>query len=208
MKRSWNTLSQMSNGTYTVQDFERAAYRLATEQVLYAADARSRVAYHLVEDHLADFSAALEPLGIRVERNAHYRYVVALPAHGEGAPVTLDETLALLVMRQRYDEAMRQGLIEDHGEVVIELPELQESWQALTGRAMPDVGTLRTLARTLKRWGVCRLVESESDDPQPFHLRVRPAIVEIVGEQWLQRLDQHNRDEDGEMDVEDDDAAA
>ena len=208
MKRSWNTLSQMSNGTYTVQDFERAAYRLATEQVLYAADARSRVAYHLVEDHLADFTAALEPLGIRVERNAHYRYVVALPSHGEGAPVTLDETLALLVMRQRYDEAMRQGLIEDHGEVVIELPELQESWQALTGRAMPDVGTLRTLARTLKRWGVCRLVESESDDPQPFHLRVRPAIVEIVGEQWLQRLDQHNRDEDGEMDVEDDDAAA
>ena len=92
MKRSWNTLSQMSNGTYTVQDFERAAYRLATEQVLYAADARSRVAYHLVEDHLADFTAALEPLGIRVERNAHYRYVVALPAHGEGAPVTLDET--------------------------------------------------------------------------------------------------------------------
>jgi len=92
--------------------------------------------------------------------------------------------------------------------VVIELPELQESWQALTGRAMPDVGTLRALARTLKRWGVCRLVESESDAPQPFHLRVRPAIVEIVGEQWLQRLDQHNRDEDGEMDMEDDDAAA
>ncbi|MCL7715237.1 DUF4194 domain-containing protein [Stenotrophomonas mori] len=208
MKRSWNTLSQMSNGTYAVQDFERAAYRLATEQVLYAADARSRVAYHLVEDHYADFVAALEPLGIRLERNAHYRYVVALPAHGEGTAVTLHETLALLVLRQRYDEAMRQGLIEDHGEVVVELPELQESWQALTGRAMPDVGALRELARTLKRWGVGRLVDSESDDPQPFHLRVRPAIVEIVGEQWLQRLDQHNRDEAGDADTEDDDAAA
>lgn len=207
MKRSWNTLSQMSNGTYTVQDFERAAYRLATEQVLYAADTRTRVAYHLVEDHYADFVAALEPLGIRLERNAHYRYVVALPVHGEGTPVTLDETLALLVLRQRYDEAMRQGLIEDHGEVVVELPELQESWQALTGRAMPDTGTLRALARTLKRWGVCRLVESEGDDPQPFHLRARPAIVEIVGEQWLQRLDQHNRDDDG-VETEDDDAAA
>ncbi len=208
MKRSWNTLSQMSNSTYTVQDFERAAYRLATEQVLYAADQRSRVAFNLVEDHYADFAAALEPLGIRLERNPHYRYVVALPAHGEGAPVTLDETLALLVLRQRYDEAMRQGLIEDHGEVVVELPELQESWQALTGRAMPDVGALRMLARTLKRWGVCRLVESEGDDPQPFHLRVRPAIVEIVGEQWLQRLDQHNRDDDAELETEDDDAAA
>jgi hypothetical protein len=38
---------------------------------------------------------------------------------------------------------------------------------------------------------------------------VRPAIVEIVGEQWLQRLDQHNRgDEDGDGAAEDDDAAA
>ena len=208
MKRSWTTLSQLSNGVYAVQDFERTAYRLVVEQVLYASDRGTRLAYHLVEDHFDDFIAALAPLGIRLERNAHYRYVVALPAHAEGVPVTLAETLLLLVLRQRYDEAMRQGLIEDHGEVVVELPDLQESWQALTGRAMPDVGTLRTLARTLKRWGVCRLVDSESDDPQPFHLRVRPAIVEIVGEQWLQRLDQHNRDEQDDTDMEDEDAAA
>jgi hypothetical protein len=215
MKRSWNTLSQMSNGVYAVQDFERAAYRLVTEQVLYASDRGARVAYHLIEDHFDDYLAALAPLGIRLERNAHYRYVVALPAHGEGTPVTLEETLLLLVLRQRYDEAARQGQIEDQGEVVVELPELQEAYQALVGRVMPDVGTLRTLVRALKRWGVCRLVESESDDPQPFHLRARPAIVEVVGEQWLQRLDQHNRDDDAADDdadeagiTEDDDATA
>ena len=196
MKRSWNTLSQMSNGVYAVQDFERAAYRLVTEQVLYASDRGARMAYHLIEDHFDDYLAALAPLGIRLERNAHYRYVVAMPAHGEGTPVTLEETLLLLVLRQRYDEAARQGQIEGQGEVVVELPELQEAYQALVGRAMPEVGTLRTLARTLKRWGVCRLVESERDDPQPFHLCARPAIVEVVGEQWLQRLDQHSRDDD------------
>lgn len=209
MRRSWSQLSQQSNGTYVVADFERAAYRLVTEQVLYAGDRTGRVAYHLVEDHFDDYVAALAPLGIRLERNAHYRYVVAMPAHGEGAPVTLEETLLVLVLRQRYDEAARQGQIEEQGEVIVELPELQEAYQALTGRAMPDVGTLRALARTLKRWGVCRLVESESDDPQPFHLRARPAIVDIAGEQWLQRLDQHNRD-DAEADTapEDDDAAA
>ncbi|HTH68367.1 MAG TPA: DUF4194 domain-containing protein [Rhodanobacter sp.] len=196
MKRSWNTLSQMSNGVYAVQDFERAAYRLVTEQVLYASDRGARMAYHLIEDHFDDYLAALAPLGIRLERNPHYRYVVAMPAHGEGTPVTLEETLLLLVLRQRYDEAARQGQIEGQGEVVVELPELQEAYQALVGRAMPEVGTLRTLARTLKRWGVCRLVESERDDPQPFHLCARPAIVEVVGEQWLQRLDQHSRDDD------------
>ena len=139
--------------------------------------------------------------------------MVALPAHAEGVPVTLAETLLLLVLRQRYDEAMRQGMVEDEGVVTVELPELQEAYQALAGRPMPDVGTLRELARTLKRWGTCRLVESEPDDPQPFHLQVRPAIVEIVGEQWLQRLDQHNRDDDADAadndDVmEDGDAAA
>lgn len=215
MKRSWSTLSQMSNGIYTVQDFERAAYRLVTEQVLYAADHRSRVAYHLVEEFLDDFAAALGPLGMRVERNAQHRYIVALPRHGDGTPVRLDETLLLLVLRQRYDEGMRQGRVEDHGEVLVELTDLQEAYPALAGRPMPDTGALRALAATLRRWGVCRLVETESvaEALQPFHLLVRPAIVDIVGEQWLQRLDQHNLDDDtdsdaGEGAVEDDDAAA
>lgn len=212
MKRSWNVLSQLSNGIHTVADFERAAYRLVTEQVLYASDRGTRTAYHLVEDHFDDYVAALAPLGIRLERNAHYRYVVALPAHAEGVPVTLEETLLLLVLRQRYDAAARQGNIEELGEVVVELPELQEAYQALIARPMPEVGTLRALARTARRWGVARLVDSEPDDPQPFHLRVRPAIVDIVGETWLQRLDQHNRDDEAEdAEVEamgDDDAAA
>lgn len=212
MKRSWNTISQQSNGLYAPADFERAAYRLVTEQVLYASDRGARSAYHLVEDHFDDYVAALAPLGIRLERNAHYRYVVALPAHADGVPVTLEETLLLLVLRQRYDAAARQGEIEEQGEVMEELPELQEAYAALIGRPMPEVGTLRTLARSARRWGVARLVDSEPDDPQPFHLRVRPAIVEIVGEAWLQRLDQHNRDDDDGLDAaadgEGDDAAA
>lgn len=210
MKRSWATLSQMSNGVYTVQDFERAAYRLVAEQVLYASDRLSRTTYHLIEDHFDDFAAALAPLGMRVERNAHYRYVVAMPTHGEGAQVSLEETLLLLVLRQRYDEAMRQGQIEEQGEVMVELPDLQEAYPALAGRAMPDTGILRTLAKTLRRWGVSRLVDSEPDDPQPFYLMVRPAIVDVVGEQWLHRLDQHNRDEGGSEDIlaEDEDAAS
>lgn len=212
MKRSWNTISQQSNGLYAPADFERAAYRLVTDQVLYASDRGARSAYHLVEDHFDDYVAALAPLGIRLERNAHYRYVVALPAHADGVPVTLEETLLLLVLRQRYDAAARQGEIEEQGEVMVELPELQEAYAALTGRPMPEVGALRSLARSARRWGVARLVDSEPDDPQPFHLRVRPAIVEIVGEAWLQRLDQHNRDDDEGLDAaadgEGDDAAA
>ena len=196
MKRSWAHLSQLSGDLYIPQDFERAAYRLVTEQVLYSSDRMSKNAYHLVETYFNDFSAALEPLGIRLERNAHYRYVVALPTHGEGAVVSLEQTLLILVLRHRYDVAMRQGQIEDHGEVIVDLPELQEAYQSLTGRPMPELGPLRDTLRVLRRWSVSRTVECEPDDPQPFRILVRPAIVEIVGAQWLQRLDQHNRDDD------------
>jgi hypothetical protein len=208
MKRSWNTLSQASNGLYSPQDFERAAYRLVTEQVLSAGDRATRGAYHLVEAHYDDFGAVMGLLGVRLTRNPHYRYIVALPTHAEGSPINLDETLLLLVLRQRYDEAMRNGRIEEHGDVVVELPDLQEAYPALTQRTMPDVGQLRAIARSLRRWGVARLVEAEPDSPQPFHLDVRPAIVDIVGEQWLQRLDQFNTsDEDATGTMEDDDAA-
>jgi Domain of unknown function (DUF4194) len=207
MKRSWTTLSQLSGGTYTTQHFERTAYRLVTEQVLYSSDRNSRIDYHLVETYFADFAAVLEPLGIRLERNAHYRYVVALPAHGEGTAVSLEQTLLILVLRQRYDAAMRQGQIEDHGEVIVDLPDLQETYQALTGRPMPELGPLRDALRMLRRWSVCKTIECEPDDPQPFRILVRPAIVEIVGAQWLQRLDQHNRD-DGDDDRADRDDAA
>jgi hypothetical protein len=196
MKRSWTTLAHASGGLHAVADFERAAYRLVSEQVLYASDRGSRAAYHLVEAHLEDFAAALAPLGIRLERHAQHRYVVALPQHAEGSLVTIEETLALLVLRQRYDEAVRQGRVEESGDVVVELTELQEAWPALTGRPMPDVGQLRALLRALRRWGVARLVESPPEEAQPFHLEVRPAIVDVVGEQWLQRLDQFNGDDD------------
>lgn len=201
MKRSWALLSQQTGGTYTPQDFERAAYRLVTEQVLYASDRRSRNAYHLVETWLGDFASALEPLGIRLERNAHFRYIVALPAHAEGVAVSLNETLLALVLRQRYDQAMRRGEVEEHGEVTVELPDLQEAWPALTGRPMPEIGTLRDLLRTARRWALCREEECEPGDLQPFRIVVRPAIVEIIGPQWLQRLDQHNLDGSGDDEV-------
>lgn len=195
MKRSWSTLSQQSNGVYQPGDFEQAAYRLITEQVLYSSDRGSRVAYTLVESYLADFTDALKPFGVQLERNPHHRYVVALPTHGAGSVVTLAETLLALVLRRLYDQGMRRGEVAEHGEVLVELADLQEHYQGLTGRALPDTGTLRTLLGQLKRWGIARVEDTDAEDPQPFAVVIRPAIVEVLGEQWLQRLDQHAVDD-------------
>ena len=65
---------------------------------------------------------------------------------------------------------------------------------------MPELGALRDLLRTARRWALCREEECEPGDLQPFRIVVRPAIVEIIGPQWLQRLDQHNLHDDIEGD--------
>ena len=195
MSRSWTTLSQLSSGVYQPQDFEQAAYRLVTEQVLYSSDRSTRVAYALVESHYKDFSDVLAPLGIRLERNAHHRYIVALPTHGTGTLVTLADTLLTLVLRQRYDEGMRQGRVQDDGEVLVDIEELREAYQGLTGRPLDTGGGLRNQLVTLKRWGIARIEDTPPDDPQPFAVLIRPAIVDVVGEQWLQRLAQHGTDD-------------
>jgi Domain of unknown function (DUF4194) len=203
MKRSWTTLSELSNGVYEPADFEHAAYRLITEQVIYNADRNSRVAYTLIETWLADFSEALKPFGVQVERNAYHRYIVATPTHGSGAIVSLAETLLALVLRRQYDLGMRRGDVLDHGEVMVDLAELQESYQGLTGRTLPDATALRGLVANLKRWGIARIEEAEPGDTQPFMVIVRPAIVEVLGERWLQRLDQHAVKDDDEAEADD-----
>jgi hypothetical protein len=204
MSRSWTTLSQLSNSVYTPQQFEEAAYRLVTEQVLYSTDRSARVAYALVESYFSDFASVLAPLGVRLERNAHHRYIVALPNHGAGTLVTLADTLLTLVLRQRYDEGMRQGRVQDDGEVLVDLEELREAYKGLTGRDLDTGNSLRNQLITLKRWGVARMEDTPPDDPQPFAVCIRPAIVDIVGEQWLQRLAQHGVDDgetEGEVDA-------
>ncbi len=197
MKSPWSRLAQDSH-LHEEEDFERAAYRLMSEQVLYGHERGSRHLYQLVEDHLDSFAAVFAPFGVQLQRNPHHRYIIARPLHGEGQPLTLDETLLLLILRHQYDTALRQGQVEDYGEVSLHLPELQEAYQTLLARPMPEIGPLRQLLRQLRRWQVLRLAEDESHDGQPFHIVIRPAICELLGEQWLQRLALHQGDEPGE----------
>ncbi len=200
MKSPWTRLAQQGDGTYAVEDFERAAYKLMTDQVLYGHERGSRHLYHLVEAHLGEFTAVFEPFGVRLQRNPHHRYIIAQPLHGDGQKLRLDETLLLLVLRHRYDNAMREGQVEEHGDVAVELPELQEAYQALVQRPMPETTALRQLAQVLKRWSLVQVDEEEADAHQPFRIIIRPAICEVLGEQWLQRLRQHQADDGSDAD--------
>lgn len=74
----WERLATQSQ-TYVESDYQKAGYRLIMEQVLYASDSRSRIAYELIVKHRKEYDALLAQLGMTMIHNPHMGYVVATP---------------------------------------------------------------------------------------------------------------------------------
>ena len=189
----WDHAIEASSGTATASDFESAAYRLLAEQVIYDADRSSRVAYSLIRDFEREFRRALEPLGFALKVNSNLRYACAIPQHAKSATASVEQTLLALVLRRIYDEQARSGHCDENGEVTYDLIDLGTYYkQATNGRDMPMVGPLRTLMKTMQRWGIARIVDTDeaaaSRSNQPFFVVIRPGIADVLGEAALQRL--------------------
>jgi len=198
MSQYWEAVALRSKYN-TPEEFESAAYRLVSEQVLYHADRHSRIAYGLIESYEREFRQALEPLGVDIRVNSRLRYACALPKHAKGGVATTAQTLLALVLRRIYDESARVGQLNDAGEVMCDLIDLEEKYRITTSRDLPGKGELDGLLRSLKRWGIAAKIDSntlggDTDAPesQPYVIVIRPAIVDILGEAALDRLARWN----------------
>lgn len=194
----WDTAVERASRQFSAAQFEAAAYRLLTEQVLYASDQRSRVSYRLVEQFEREYKAALAPFGIRLSVNRAQFYACAIPTHEKVFATTTEQTLLALVLRKLHDESARLGQFSDHGEVACDLIELTQRYQQLTQRELPSGGKLESLLQTMQRWGIARTVEQAQTAPssgveQPYEVMIRPAIVEILGEAALEQLALHRK---------------
>jgi len=189
MASIWERLVE-KNRIYAAEDYERAAYRLVTSQVLSASEQATRKDFHLVAENLREFSQVLEPLGISLRHNTEFRYVVGQPRHVLNQNrVSKATTLLVLVLADIYHRVRFNGQEGDFGEAYVELPDLQEAYQGMTGHDFPKTGELRELMADLERWGIARKHESEIDDSQPFRVMIHPAIADIVTKEWLSQLD-------------------
>jgi hypothetical protein len=192
----WDAIEARTNSIVTTDMLEAAAYRLVSEQVLYASDQKSRSAYALVEQYERDFTQVLAPLGVRVIVNRQLRFGCGIPRHAKVSQATTEQTLMALVLLQIYDEAARAGRLNSEGEVVCDLVELGEKHKVNTKRPMPVAGKLDELMRAMKRWGIARTMIDEEQDPaederdQPYVVAVRPGILEVLNESALLRLAQ------------------
>lgn len=193
MSKYWESLAAKTDGQNTAEDFESAAYRLISEQVLYYSDKQSRVAYHLIESYAKDFSQAIEPFGVELNINSLHRYVVAKPNHVKNGVASVAQTLMALVLRSVYDEAARIGQQNDNGEVVCDLDELADKYRLATNRDFPTKSEFEALVRQFKRWGIAKPADEQSiEDFDGAEVSdciiIRPAIVDILGDSALQRL--------------------
>lgn len=190
----WANAVEATKNVVTEDEFEAAANRLVTEQVLYAADRSSKVAYGLIREFERDFKRALEPLGYVVRVNSQLRYACAIPKHAKTSPVSVDQTLLALVLRKIFDEETRSGHHDENGEVACDLVTLEVKYKQLTGgRELATGGKLAALMQWMRRWGLARIADEEGDLPghdadQPYVVIIRPGIAEVLGEVALARI--------------------
>lgn len=190
----WGNAVEATKNVVTEDDFESTANRLVTEQVLYAADRGSKVAYGLIRDFERDFKRALEPLGYAVRVNSQLRYACAIPKHTKTSPVTVDQTLLALVLRKIFDEETRKGHHDENGEVACDLVTLEVKYKQTTnGRELATGGKLVALMQWMRRWGIARVSDEDADHlghaaDQPYVVIIRPGIAEVLGEAALARI--------------------
>lgn len=190
----WTDAATATKNMATEDDFEAAANRLITEQVLYAADRGSKVAYGLIRDFEREFKRALEPLGYVVRVNSQLRYACAIPKHARTSPVTVDQTLLALVLRKIFDEETRSGHHDENGEVACDLVTLEVKYKQMTGgRELATGGKLAALIQWMRRWGIARVSDEDGnqfghDADQPYVVIIRPGIAEVLGEAALARI--------------------
>lgn len=190
----WVNAVEGTRSAVTEDDFEAAANRLVTEQVLYAADRGSKVAYGLIRDFERDFKRALEPLGYAVRVNSQLRFACAIPKHAKSSPVTVEQTLLALVLRKIFDEETRNGHHDENGEVACDLVTLEVKYKQTTGgRELATGGKLAALMQWMRRWGIARVSDEEGDQlghyaDQPYMVIIRPGIAEVLGEAALTRI--------------------
>jgi hypothetical protein len=167
------------------------------EQQLY--DRYIRVA-DLVDEYLA-------VVGIQVFHDRRFAYLRLYPpgaqvpgmddapdnAFSSGLRTRLkqDEVALLLVLRQQYDKALREGQVDDAGFVTESIESIGIAMRNLLGRSLPEKLTDRK--RVFERLRKLRLIKYRHEDDLVIGeagLKIHPMIVAFVSEDAIAALDE------------------
>jgi hypothetical protein len=104
----------------------------------------------------------------------------------------IDETIALLVMRRLWEEALQLGEIYANGTVRTTLNEAYAAYQGIVAgsrRAALSPNDFRDVLRQIERRSVVRLGELDTD-AQDMDLDIRALITSVAGDDFVASLEQ------------------
>ena len=98
------------------------------------------------------------------------------------------EVALILVLRAEYDKSLREGLIDEQGQVMLSLETLSLSHRNLLGRPLPEHA--RERQALLRRMRQLRLIRSSSDAGMDDESggTIRPGILSLVTDTALSQL--------------------
>lgn len=158
--------------------------------------------YLRLEELVADY---LTVLGIRIQHDRRFQFVRLYPP-GAQVPgmeedlqgntsqafrtrLTQNEVALTIVLRAQYDKALREGLVDEQGCVMVSLESLSIAMKNLLKRTLPDNLTERKqLFRRLKQLRLVQISNEDQLTDGDMWLRVRPMIMSYVSDQVLSEL--------------------
>ncbi len=164
----------------------------------------------------------LHLFGIQVHLDRRFEYLRLLPPgsqlpgmegaadHAFGgslrARLSQQEVALLLVLRVQYDQALREGKLDEKGFVTESFESLGIAMKNLLGRALPDkVTERRRLFQRLRQLRLIDFRQEEAIDSGENWLRIHPMIVDFVGADALAALKEHGLTAEDAEDAEEDD---
>lgn len=158
--------------------------------------------YVRLEELVADYLSLLE---IRIQHDKRFQFVRLYPP-GAQVPGLIDEenyqggqafrsrlnqneVALILVLRAQYDKALREGMVDEQGCVMVSLEAISIAMKNLLKRSLPEHLTERKqLFRRLKQLRLIQINNDESLTDNDTWLRVRPMIMSYVSDQVLSEL--------------------
>jgi dsDNA-binding SOS-regulon protein len=99
------------------------------------------------------------------------------------------EVALILVLRAEYDKSLREGQIDENGQVTLPLEALSLAHKNLLGRPLPEgLVDRRNLFRRLRQLRIIRYAGDEALEDSESWLTIRPDITSLVSDTVLAEL--------------------
>jgi hypothetical protein len=155
-----------------------------------------------IETLVSDY---LSLLSIRMQHDKRFQFVRLFPPgaevpgmdeendtpfnHGFRARLNQHEVAMVLVLRSLYDKALREGQVDEHGNVMVSLENISIAMKNMLKRSLPENLTDRKqLFRRMRQLRLISLSSEDSLENADLWMRIRPMIMSFVSGEVLASL--------------------